>query len=118
MACKSLITVSAKSISDTLSVCPPFPTSIPVICRDSSAGASAALGRNYGRLAAHRGETGESGAAPAVGAWPGGGTARRLKLAIVAGLEFGRTWRVPDLGRRGGLVAESEDEDAGLNLFR
>jgi hypothetical protein len=27
--------------------------------------------------------------------WRGEGTARRLKLAMVAGLEFGSTWRVP-----------------------
>jgi hypothetical protein len=30
-----------------------------------------------------------------VESWRGEGTARRLKLAIVAGLEFGRTCRVP-----------------------
>ena len=37
---------------------------------------------------------------------------------MAAGLEFGRTWRVPRASiADGGLVAESEDEDAGLDLF-
>ncbi len=61
----------------------------------------------------HRGE-----AASAVVSWRGVGTARRLKLAILAGVEFGSIWRVPrDFGCRGSLVAEPEDEHAGLDLF-
>src|SRR6478672_3897801 len=52
-------------------------------------------GRAYRRLPTHRGAAAESGAALVVAFWRGGGTARRLKLAMAAGLEFGRTWRVP-----------------------
>ena len=58
------------------------------------------------------------GAAPLLVSWRGEGTSRRLKLAIVAGLDFGRTVEsAEDLGRRGGLVAEPEDQDAGQHLF-
>ena len=42
-------------------------------------------------IAIHRGEAAESVSAPAVAFWRAGGTARMLKLAMVAGLEFGRT---------------------------
>ena len=53
-----------------------------------------------------------------VESWLGEGTARRLKLAMLAGLDFGRTWRVPrNFGWRRGFVAEPEDEDTGLDLF-
>ena len=46
-------------------------------------------------MSTHRGEVAESGAAAVVASCLGEGTARRLKLAMAAGLEFGRTWRVP-----------------------
>src|SRR6202012_3512007 len=50
-------------------------------------------GNESGLRGPHGGEAGESGAIPEP--WRGEGTARRLKLAIVAGLDFGRTWRGP-----------------------
>src|SRR5882757_5497434 len=39
--------------------------------------------------------------------WPGEETARRLKLAIVAGLEFGRSWRVPRTSVADGVWSRS-----------
>jgi hypothetical protein len=39
--------------------------------------------------------------------WWGEGTARRLKLAIMAGLEFGSTWRVPRTSVAAGVSSRS-----------
>jgi hypothetical protein len=60
----------------------------------------------------HRGEAGESGAGTVVGSWRGEGTARRLKLAILAGLEFGRTWRVPRTSVAEGVWSRSRNPAA------
>src|SRR5271155_4613040 len=58
-------------------------------------------------MSTHRGEADESGAAPVVASWRDGGTVRRLKLAMAAGLEFGRIWRVPRTSIADGVWSRS-----------
>ena len=65
------------------------------------------VSRDCGRLPCHRGAAGESGAAPLVESWRGEGTARRLKLAMLAGLDLGRTWRVPRNSVAAGVTSRS-----------